>query len=83
MIANSSEDNGGSSRSPNGSIQNSGVLSSTMTSLSADHNSSDSMDKASHSCLDLMKSTNQSITTEAVRSTANPDTATSSKGSEI
>lgn len=83
MTANSSEDNGYSSLSPNGSVQNSGFLSSTMTSTSDDRNSGDSMEKKSHSHVGLLHSPNQSITTVALKYSACPDTATSRKGREI
>ncbi|KAL1832144.1 hypothetical protein ACET3Z_001795 [Daucus carota] len=80
MTANSSDDNGYVSLSPNGSVQNSGFLSSTMTSLSDDRNSGDSMEKKSHLPVGLLNSPNQSITKEP---TACPDTATSRKGRGI
>ncbi|WOG93235.1 hypothetical protein DCAR_0312516 [Daucus carota subsp. sativus] len=83
MTANSSDDNGYVSLSPNGSVQNSGFLSSTMTSLSDDRNSGDSMEKKSHPLVGLLNSPNQSITKEALRPTACLDTATSRKGLEI
>lgn len=84
MAANSSEENRGESVSPNGSIQNSGFLSSTMTSLSDDRNSADSMDKKNHLVGELLNSPNASITTEANRSPAAcPDTPTSKKGSDV
>ncbi|MBA0774337.1 hypothetical protein Gotri_009554 [Gossypium trilobum] len=47
MTANSSEETHGGSVSPNGSLQNSGFLSSTTTSLSDDRNSADSTEKKS------------------------------------
>uniref|UniRef100_A0A5B7AA67 C2 domain-containing protein n=1 Tax=Davidia involucrata TaxID=16924 RepID=A0A5B7AA67_DAVIN len=84
MGANSSEDNRGGSVSPNGSIQTSGFLSSTMTSLSDDRNSADSMEKKKHLAGDLSNSPNASITTEANHSlSVCPDTPTSKKGSEV
>ncbi|WOG91136.1 hypothetical protein DCAR_0310384 [Daucus carota subsp. sativus] len=83
MTANSFDDNGYVSLSPNGSVQNSGFLSSTMTSLSDDRNSGDSMKKKSHPLVGLLNSPNQLITKEALRPTACPDTATSRKGLEI
>lgn len=83
MTANSSEENEYSSLSPNGSVQNSGFLSSTMTSLSDDRNSGDSMEKKSHPHVGLLHPPNQSITRVALKSSASPDTATSSKGREI
>ncbi|WOG81682.1 hypothetical protein DCAR_0100833 [Daucus carota subsp. sativus] len=52
MTAISSDDNGYVSLSPNGSVQNSGFLSSTMTSLIDDRNSGDSMEKKSHPLVD-------------------------------
>uniref|UniRef100_A0A5B7AAD9 C2 domain-containing protein n=1 Tax=Davidia involucrata TaxID=16924 RepID=A0A5B7AAD9_DAVIN len=84
MAANSSEDNRGESLSPNGSIQTSGFLSSTMTSLSDDRNSADSMEKKNHLACDLSNSPNVSITTEANQGpSACPGTPTSKKGSEV
>lgn len=80
MTANSSEDNGYSSLSPNGSVQNSGFFSSTMTSLSDDRNSGDSMEKKSHPHVGLLHSPNQSVTPVAPKPSACPDTATSRKG---
>ncbi|KAL0459131.1 UNVERIFIED_CONTAM: hypothetical protein Slati_0540300 [Sesamum latifolium] len=47
MVGNSSDEYRADSVSPDGSIQNSGFLSSTMTSLSDDRNSADSMEKKS------------------------------------
>ncbi|XP_057483133.1 uncharacterized protein LOC130769892 [Actinidia eriantha] len=85
MGANSSEDNNrGGSVSPDGSIQNSGFLSSTMTSLSDDRNSADSMEKKNNLVGQLSNSPNASITTDANKSPgACPDTPTSKKGSEV
>lgn len=83
MTTNSSEENEYSSLSPNGSVQNSGFLSSTMTSLSDDRNSGDSMEKKSHPHVGLLHPPNQSITRVALKSSASPDTATSRKGREI
>lgn len=84
MTGNSSEENRGESVSPNGSIQNSGFLSSTMTSLSDDRNSADSMNKKNQLVGELLNSPNASITTEANRSPAAcPDTPTSKKGSDV
>ena len=83
MTANSLDDNRCVSLSPNSSVQNSGFLSSTMTSLSDDRNSGDSMEKKSHPLVGLLNSPNQSITKEALRPTACLDTATSRKGLEI
>ncbi|KAL4332413.1 hypothetical protein GQ457_07G043270 [Hibiscus cannabinus] len=74
MTAYSSEEiHGGSSVSPNGSLQNSGFLSSTTTSLSDDRNSADSNEKKSRL---PSNSLNASLATEANPS---PDTPTSSK----
>ncbi|KAK9273567.1 hypothetical protein L1049_018377 [Liquidambar formosana] len=82
MTANSFE-NGGGSISPNGSIQNSGFLSST-TSLSDDRNSADSIEKKSRLAGESSNSMNASITTEANQSSgASPDTPTSKKGNEV
>ena len=79
MGANSSEDNNrGGSVSPDGSIQNSGFLSSTMTSLSDDRNSADSMEKKNNLVGELSNSPNALITTGTC-----PDTPTSKKGSEV
>lgn len=80
MAANSSEENGGGSLSPN-----SGFFSSTMTSLSDDRNSGDSMEKKNHlGGGDLSNSLNPSITIEANQSPGTcPDTPTSRKGSEV
>ncbi|CAL5428131.1 unnamed protein product [Camellia sinensis] len=84
MAANSSEDNRGGSVSPNGSIQNSGFFSSTMTSLSDDRNSADSMEKKNQLAGELSNSPNTSFTTEANQSpSVSPDTPTSKKGSEM
>lgn len=81
MVGNSSEENRGGSLSPNESGQNSGFLSSTMTSLSDDRNSADSMEKKSHLGGDL---SNLSISNEANQSSgACPGTPTSVKGSEV
>lgn len=84
MIVNSSEENHGGSDSPNGSIQNSGFLSSTTTSLSDDRNSTDSIEKRSRLCGESSNSINDLITTEANQSSgACPDTPTSKKETEI
>ncbi|XP_073142688.1 uncharacterized protein [Henckelia pumila] len=48
MAGNSSEGYRSASTSPDGSIQNSGIHSSTMTSLSEDRNLADTMEKRSH-----------------------------------
>ncbi|XP_052182747.1 uncharacterized protein LOC127795236 [Diospyros lotus] len=73
MAANSSEDNANSSVSPSGSIQNSGFFSSTMTSLSDDRNSADSMEKKNQLAGELTNSANPNPG-------ACPDTPTSKKG---
>lgn len=80
MAANSSEENGGGSLSPN-----SGFFSSTMTSLSDDRNSGDSMEKKNHlGGGDLSNSLNSSIAIEANQSPSTcPDTPTSRKGSVV
>ncbi|XP_059665396.1 uncharacterized protein LOC132311500 [Cornus florida] len=84
MTTNSSEDNRGGSVSPNGSIQNSGFLSSTMTSLSDDRNSVDSMEKKNHMVGELSNSPNASITIETNQSPSGcPDTPTSKKESVV
>lgn len=74
----SSEDIHGGSISPNDSVQNSGFLSSTTTSLSDDRNSADSLDKTiiNHSSR-LTSETNQSL------NGASPDTPTSKKETKI
>ncbi|OMO51181.1 C2 calcium-dependent membrane targeting [Corchorus capsularis] len=84
MTANSSEENNNvGSISPNGSLQNSGFLSSTTTSLS-----DDSTDKKKRVVVgESSNSLNASVTTEAnpnsSASGACPDTPTSKKGGEI
>lgn len=85
MTTNSSEENRGGSDSPNGSVHNSGFLSSTTTSLSDDRNSADSMEKKSTLlCGEPSSSVNISITTEINQSSCTcPDTPTSKKGTEI
>ncbi|KAF2291960.1 hypothetical protein GH714_042302 [Hevea brasiliensis] len=84
MNINSSEENQGGSTSPNDSIQNSGFLSSTTTSLSDDRNSTDSIDKKGLLCTHSSNSLNISITTEANHGSSTcPDTPTSKKGSEM
>ncbi|XWS73656.1 hypothetical protein CRYUN_Cryun02cG0147400 [Craigia yunnanensis] len=83
MAANSSEENHGGSISPNGSLQNSGFLSCTTTSLSDDRNSADSTEKKSRLGGESSNSLNASVTTEANPSSgACPDTPTSKKGGE-
>ncbi|KAL6341902.1 hypothetical protein AAG906_038147 [Vitis piasezkii] len=84
MVVNSSEENRGGSVSPNGSIQNSGFLSSTTTSLSDDRNSADSIEKKNRLGGELSNSLNASITTEPNQSSgACPDTPTSKKGIDV
>ncbi|KAJ8770949.1 hypothetical protein K2173_022121 [Erythroxylum novogranatense] len=84
MIMNSSEENRGVFGSPNGSIQNSGFLSSTTTSLSDDRISSDSIEKKGLLCGQSFSSLNVSVTTESNHgSCACPETPTSKKGNEI
>lgn len=84
MVVNSSEENRGGSVSPNGSIQNSGFLSSTTTSLSDDRNSADSIEKKNRLGGELSNSLNASITTEPSQSSgACPDTPTSKKGIDV
>ncbi|KAK4419625.1 hypothetical protein Salat_2375400 [Sesamum alatum] len=56
MAGNSSDEYRADSVSPDGSIQNSGFLSSTMTSLSDDRNSADSMEKKSRFFTDFSTS---------------------------
>ncbi|KAK9999310.1 hypothetical protein SO802_018913 [Lithocarpus litseifolius] len=84
MTVNSSEEHRGGLDSPNESIQNSGFLSSTTTSISDDRNSADSIEKKSRLCGESSNSVNVSITTEANQNSgASPDTPTSKKGTEI
>ncbi|XP_059430934.1 uncharacterized protein LOC132164438 [Corylus avellana] len=74
----------GNSSEENGSIHNSGFLSSTTSSLSDDRNSADSMEKKSRLCGEPSNSVNISITTEVNQSSCTcPDTPTSKKGTEI
>ncbi|KAF3957776.1 hypothetical protein ACB098_08G099900 [Castanea mollissima] len=84
MTVNSSDEHRGGLDSPNESIQNSGFLSSTTTSISDDRNSADSIEKKSRLCGESSNSVNVSITTEANQNSgASPDTPTSKKGTEI
>ena len=84
MTVNSSEEHRGGLDSPNESIQNSGFLSSTTSSISDDRNSADSIEKKSRLCGESSNSVNVSITTEANQNSgASPDTPTSKKGTEI
>ena len=85
MVVNSSDENRAGSVSPNGSsIQNSGFLSSTTTSLSDDRNSADSVEKKNRLGAELLNSLNASITTEPNQSSgACPDTPTSKKGNDV
>ncbi|KAA8544589.1 hypothetical protein F0562_022601 [Nyssa sinensis] len=84
MAGNSSEDNQGGHLSPSGSIQTSGLLSSTMTSLSDDRNSADSLEKNNHLAALFTNSPNASINTEANHGpSAFPGTPTSKKGNEV
>ena len=84
MTVNSSEEHRAGLDSPNGSIQNSGFLSSTTTSISDDRNSADSIEKKNRLCGESSNSVNVSITTEANQSSgACPDTPTSKKGTEV
>ncbi|KAJ4823459.1 hypothetical protein Tsubulata_019691, partial [Turnera subulata] len=84
-ITSSEENNQGGTLSPNGSIQNSGFLSSTTTSLSdTDRNSTDSIDRKSRLGGQSSNSLNVSITTDANHGSCPcPDTPTSKKGSEV
>lgn len=83
VVVNSSDENRGGSVSPNGSIQNSGFLSSTTTSLSDDRNSADSLEKK-NLLGELSNSLNASISTEPNQSSgACPDTPTSKKGNDV
>ncbi|CAK9184399.1 unnamed protein product [Ilex paraguariensis] len=70
MAANSTDETRAGSDSPNGSVQNSGFMSSTMTSLSDDRNSADSLEKKNH----LSETTHSP--------SACPETPTSKKGSD-
>lgn len=84
MTVNSSEEHRGGLDSPNESIQNSGFLSSTTSSISDDRNSAESIEKKSRLCGESSNSVNVSITTEANQNSgASPDTPTSKKGTEI
>ncbi|XP_017696720.2 uncharacterized protein LOC108511028 [Phoenix dactylifera] len=76
MTLNSSEENNGESDSPDASsIQNSGIFSnSTMTSLSDDRNSADSLDKK------IRVASNNSAVDANQSSGASPDTPTSQSG---
>ncbi|GLT81758.1 hypothetical protein SLE2022_001920 [Rubroshorea leprosula] len=84
MVNSSDQENNGGSISPDGSIQNSGVLSSTITSLSDDRNSADSLEKKSRLGGESSNSLNTtSVTAEANEGTGtSPDTPTSKKGSD-
>ncbi|GLT41773.1 hypothetical protein SLA2020_158160 [Shorea laevis] len=83
MVNSSDQENNGGSISPDGSIQNSGVLSSTITSLSDDRNSADSSEKKSRLGGESSNSLNTSVTAEVNEGTgASPDTPTSKKGSD-
>ncbi|CAI9778276.1 unnamed protein product [Fraxinus pennsylvanica] len=85
MTADSSEEYRADSVSPDGSIQNSGFLSSTMTSLSDDRNSADSMDKKNYTFADTLNSPNVAsiMTAEAnPRFGSCPETPTSKNESE-
>ncbi|XP_061354815.1 uncharacterized protein LOC133299373 [Gastrolobium bilobum] len=82
MTMNSPDENH-ESISPNESIQNSGFLSSTTTSLSDDRNSADSLQKKSNLGGDTSNSFNVSITVQGIQNFgACPDTPTSKKESE-
>ncbi|KAE8734776.1 rho GTPase-activating protein 7-like isoform X1 [Hibiscus syriacus] len=84
MTVNSSEEIHGGSVSPNRSLQNSGFLSSTTTSLSDDRNTADSNEKKSRLGGEPSNSLNASATIEANPSPGGcPDTPTSKKGSEV
>lgn len=84
MNINSSEENCGGSNSPNGSMQNSGLFSSTMTSLSDDRNSVESMEKKNHAAREYSSSQTTSVSVEANQSSGtSPDTPTSKKGSGV
>ena len=84
MTMSSPDENHVESISPNESIQNSGFLSSTTTSLSDDRNSADSIQKKSHLGGDSSNSANVSITVEGSQNCggACPDTPTSKKEGE-
>ncbi|OAY57977.1 uncharacterized protein LOC110608647 [Manihot esculenta] len=84
MKINSSEENQGGFTSPIDSIQNSGFLSSTATSLSDDRNSIESIDKKGRLRTHSSNSLNVSITTETHHGSSTcPDTPTSKKGSKV
>ncbi|KAM1056791.1 hypothetical protein ACFX13_030907 [Malus domestica] len=84
MTVSSCEGIQGDPVSPNGSIQNSGFLSCTTTSLSDDRNSADSIDKKNLVAGESSNSLNASVTAGAANqgSVACPDTPTSRKGRE-
>lgn len=86
MTVNSPDGNHGGSISPNGSIQNSGFLSSTTTSLSDDRNSAESIEKKSHVGVESSNSATVITTNEANHqnsgSSCGPDTPTSKKETE-
>ncbi|XP_075522072.1 uncharacterized protein LOC142555205 isoform X2 [Primulina tabacum] len=75
MAGNSSEGYHSSSTSPDGSIQNSGLHSSTMTSISEDRNLADTLEKRSHVFSDFSTSLddNGSIIAETSVSKKNDD----------
>ncbi|KAL2507092.1 Calcium-dependent lipid-binding (CaLB domain) family protein [Forsythia ovata] len=82
MAADSSEEYRADSVSPDGSIQNSGFLSSTMTSLSDDRNSADSMEKKNYTFAETSNCLNGALimTAEAnPRFGSCPETPTSKK----
>ncbi|KAK1587643.1 hypothetical protein Q3G72_015283 [Acer saccharum] len=82
MTINSSEENNLISPNGSSSIQNSGFLSSTTTSLSDDRNTAESIEKKNRLGGESSNSVNASITNETNQSLgASPDTPTSKKGS--
>lgn len=84
MTVNSSEENCGGSNSPNGSIQNSAVFGSTMTSLSDDRNSIESMEKKNHAAGESSNSQTTSISVEVHQNSGtSPETPTSKNGSNV
>ncbi|CAA2986724.1 uncharacterized protein LOC111369965 [Olea europaea var. sylvestris] len=85
MTADSSEEYRTDSVSPDGSIQNSGFFSSTMTSLSDDRNSADSMDKKNYTFADTLNFPNVASIMKVdanPRFSSCPETPTSKKESE-
>ncbi|XP_010269400.1 PREDICTED: uncharacterized protein LOC104606059 isoform X2 [Nelumbo nucifera] len=87
MTINSSEENSSGSVSPNGSLQNSGIFSSTTTtttSLSDDGNSVDSMEKKSNVACDSSNCQVVSMSIDVHQNSGpSPDTPTTKKGNNV